>query len=53
MFAQLLGLNDPLTEKIRDAGQPVHKFVPFGPITVVLPYLMRRLEENADLTRHL
>ena len=45
-FAQLLGLNDKLTHQLANDNQIVYKFVPFGPIDIVLPYLLRRLEET-------
>ena len=51
-FAQLLGLNDRLTGQLVTSGQSVYKFVPFGPTRVVIPYLLRRLEENSELVKH-
>jgi hypothetical protein len=51
-FAQLLGLNGALTEKLALNGQYVYKFVPFGKVEIVFPYLVRRLQENADFLKY-
>eukprot|EP01112_Ceratiomyxa_fruticulosa_P011042 TRINITY_DN2966_c0_g1_i5.p1 TRINITY_DN2966_c0_g1~~TRINITY_DN2966_c0_g1_i5.p1 ORF type:complete len:560 (+),score=101.65 TRINITY_DN2966_c0_g1_i5:887-2566(+) len=45
-FAQLYGMADYLTLEIANNGQRVFKYVPFGPIEDVMPYLIRRLQEN-------
>jgi proline dehydrogenase len=48
-FAQLLGMGDLLTYPLAQHQYQVYKYVPYGPIHQVLPYLLRRAEENADL----
>jgi len=45
-FAQLYGMADYLTLEIANNGQRVFKYVPFGPVEEVMPYLIRRLQEN-------
>jgi len=51
-YAQLLGLNDQLTQYCVNHKLNVYKFVPYGPSEVVVPYLLRRLQENRDLLQH-
>lgn len=48
-FAQLLGMCDHLTEGLALSGIPVAKYVPYGPVGEVMPYLLRRAQENSDL----
>jgi proline dehydrogenase len=45
-FAQLLGMSDHITMNLAGAGFRVAKYVPYGPVSLVLPYLIRRAEEN-------
>ena len=45
-FAQLLGMSDHISFNLADKGFQVAKYVPYGPIKEVLPYLIRRAEEN-------
>ena len=40
---------DHLTESLAAAGLPVAKYVPYGPVHEVMPYLLRRAQENSDL----
>ena len=49
-FAQLYGMSDNLTYNLSNAGYKASKYLPYGPLTEVMPYLFRRAEENKSLT---
>lgn len=48
-FAQLLGMSDHISFNLSNEGFMVAKYVPYGPIREVLPYLIRRAEENTSV----
>ncbi|WP_235296863.1 proline dehydrogenase family protein [Portibacter marinus] len=49
-FCQLLGMSDNITYNLAAAGYNVAKYVVYGKVNEVLPYLVRRAEENTSVT---
>jgi proline dehydrogenase len=48
-FSQLLGMSDHISFNVAKEGYNVAKYVPYGPIKNVLPYLIRRAQENTSV----
>ncbi len=49
-FSQLLGMSDHISYNCAKTGFNVSKYVPYGPVKDVFPYLIRRAEENTSIS---
>ncbi len=49
-FSQLLGMSDHISFNLANEGFNVVKYMPYGPVKLVMPYLIRRAQENTSIS---
>lgn len=52
-YAQLLGMNDKLSNNLQKNGNQVYKYIPYGNWSESIPYLTRRLYENYEILKYI